>query len=358
MRVVVTGASGIVGSALLPVLAARGHEVTAVCRRVPTAPGAPGRADGVTWVSHDLADRSGDARLPELVRGADSVVHLAWGLQPMHNRGHLRRVDLGGSLAVIRAVEQERVPHLLFGSSVGGYAPRASDEPVGEEWPFTGVPGSVYSRHKAFVERALDRLEEESGDELVVARTRPSLVGQRAAGSAMLRLGFPLLFPAPLMRRVGVMPLDRGFALQFVHADDVADAMVRVLESRAGGAFNLAAEGILRQPDIADAFGAWPLHLPRPWALRLVGALWQAGVQPLDPGWLEMAFRVPFMDTSRARDVLGWQPRHTAREVLDEVVAGMADRAGGPFPPLRSRSTRDELAHLVRHGPVWWRPRT
>ena len=93
-------------------------------------------------------------------------------------------------------------------------------------------------------------------------------------------------------------------------------------------------------------------------ALRLVGALWQTGVAPLDPGWLEMAFRVPFMDTGRARDVLGWQPRHTAREVLDEVVAGMADRAGGPFPPLRSRTPGDELGHLLRHGPVWWRPET
>jgi len=358
MRIVVTGASGIVGSALLRALTGRDHDITAVCRRVPTALGAPGRAERVTWLSHDLADRSGDSRLPELVRGADSVVHLAWGLQPMHNRAHLRRVDLGGSLAVVRAVRAEHVPHLLFGSSVGGYAPRTSDAPVGEDWPFTGVPGSLYSRHKAFVERALDRVEEEAGKSLVVARTRPSLVGQRAAGSAMLRLGFPFLLPAPLLRHVGILPLDRGFALQFVHADDVADAMVRILESRAGGAFNLAADGILHQPEIADAFGASPLHLPRPWALRLVGALWQAGVQPLDPGWLEMAFRVPFMDTSRARDVLGWRPRHAAREVLDEVVAGMADRAGGPYPPLRSRSARDELAHLVRQGPVWWRPET
>lgn len=358
MRVVVTGASGIVGSALLRALTGRGHDITAVCRRLPTSPGAPGRAERVTWLSHDLADRSRDSRLPELVRGADSVVHLAWGLQPMHNRGHLRRVDLGGSLAVIGAVQAARVPHLLFGSSVGGYAPRLSDAPVGEDWPYTGVPGSVYSRHKSFVERTLDRVEEEAGGSLVVARTRPSLVGQRAAGSAMLRLGFPFLLPAPLLHHVGVLPLDRGFALQFVHADDVAEAMVRILESRAGGAFNLAADGILRQPDIADAFGAKPLHLPRRVALRLVGALWQAGVQPLDPGWLEMAFRVPFMDTSRARDVLGWQPRHTARQVLDEVVAGMADRAGGPYPPLRPRTPRDELGHLLRHGPVWWRPET
>ncbi len=358
MRVVVTGASGIVGSAFLRALTGRGHEVTAVCRRLPVASGAPGRAEGVTWASHDLAERSGDGRLPQLVRGADSVVHLAWGLQPMHNRGHLRRVDLGGSLAVLRAVRVERVPHLLFGSSVGGYAPRTSDAPVGEDWPFTGVPGSVYSRHKAFVERALDRVEEEAGDELVVARTRPSLVGQRAAGSAMLRLGFPFLLPAPLLRHVGLMPLDRSFALQFVHADDVADAMVRILESRAGGAFNLAADGVLHQPEIADAFGAKPLHMPRPVALRLVGALWQAGVAPLDPGWLEMAFRVPFMDTSRARDVLGWQPRHSARQVLDEVVAGMAERAGGPYPPLRTRTAGDELGHLLRHGPVWWRPET
>jgi nucleoside-diphosphate-sugar epimerase len=358
VRIVITGASGSLGSALLRALAGRGHDITAVCRRVPASGAAPGPGEGARWVSHDLADRGVDQALGPVVRGADAVVHLAWGLQPMHNRGHLRRVDLGGTLAVLGAVRRERVPHLLFGSSVGTYAPRTDDDPVSERWPTTGIPASVYSRHKAFAERVLDRAEEEAGSGLRVARIRPSLVGQRPAGSAMLRLGFPLLLPAPLLRHVGLLPLDRGFALQFVHADDVADAMVRILDSGATGAFNLAADGILRQPDIADAFGARPLHLPRPWARRLVGALWQAGVQPLDPGWLEMAFSVPFMDTSRARSELGWRPSHTAREVLDEVVDGMADRAGAPLPPLRPRTPRDELGHLLRQGPVWWRPET
>jgi hypothetical protein len=39
-------------------------------------------------------------------------------------------------------------------------------------------------------------------------------------------------------------------------------------------------------------------------------------------------------------------------------VDGMAERAGGPFPPLRPRTLRDEVSRLVRQGPVWHRSET
>ena len=355
MRIVVTGASGNVGSALLRRLRGRDHVVVAVCRRVPPA---ERQADGVAWVSHDLADRCGDGRLRALVAGADAVVHLAWGLQPMHNRAHLRRVDLGGSLAVLDAVRGAGVPHLVFASSVGAYSPRVDERPVDESWPTGGIPGSTYSAHKSVAEQVLDDAEQAAGSALRIARIRPSLVGQQAAGSELLRIGFPVLTPPPLLRRLRVLPLDRGFGLQFVHADDVADALARILDLRASGAFNLAADGVLGQRDIAAAFGARPVHLPRRSALLATAVAWHARLQPVDPGWLQMAFSVPRMDTSRARSELGWRPRHHARDVLDEVVAAMAARAGGPYPPLRPHRLREEVGLLVRAGPVSDRPLT
>jgi nucleoside-diphosphate-sugar epimerase len=358
VRIVVTGASGNLGSALLPVLVRQGHELTAVCRRVPDASPPAGAVAGVSWVRHDLADRSGDDRLAEVLRGADAVVHLAWGLQPMHHRDHLRRVDLGGTVACLRAAGEAGVPHFVFASSVGAYSPRTSEARVTESFPTGGIPTSTYSRHKSLVEAVLDDAEQDTGARPRISRIRPSLVGQRAAGSALLRIGFPMLLPAPLLRRLLVLPLDRDFRLQFVHADDVADALARILLGRHAGAFNLAADDVLSQEDIAASFGARGLHLPRAWALRTTSAAWHARLQPLDPGWLDMAFSVPRMDSGRARQELGWRPRHTARAVLDEVVQGMADRADGPYPPLRRRTLRDDLGQLLRAGPVSHRPQT
>ena len=52
------------------------------------------------------------------------------------------------------------------------------------------------------------------------------------------------------------------------------------------------------------------------------------------PGWLDLAFGVPLMDSGRARSELRWAPRSSASEALQELLTGMRDRAGKPTPPL------------------------
>jgi hypothetical protein len=47
-----------------------------------------------------------------------------------------------------------------------------------------------------------------------------------------------------------------------------------------------------------------------------------------------MALAVPLLDTTRARSELGWKPRRNAGDSLYELLAGMADHAGAPTPPL------------------------
>jgi UDP-glucose 4-epimerase len=74
-------------------------------------------------------------------------------------------------------------------------------------------------------------------------------------------------------------------------------------------------------------------------ALRvLADAAWRARLQPSPPGWLDMGLAVPLMDTRRARDQLGWTPRHSATAALEELIAGMREPAGRPTPPLEPRA--------------------
>jgi hypothetical protein len=94
------------------------------------------------------------------------------------------------------------------------------------------------------------------------------------------------------------------------------------------------------------------VHLPRA-LLRTAAALaWYARLQPLDPGWLDLAFGVPLLDTGRARRELDWSPSTPADTALAQAVAGMADAAAAPSPALRPRSVVDELAALVTRGPI------
>jgi UDP-glucose 4-epimerase len=346
MRIVITGASGNVGTALLRRLARDRHDVVGLSRR-PPPPEPP--YDTASWVALDLTAMSA----PELAlvfAGADAVVHLAWGFQPSHDVEHLRRLDVEGTRTVVEAARAADVPHLVHQSSVGAYSPGAG--PVDESWPTGGIDSLAYSQHKVAAERLLDEHERTHPDRPAVARTRPGFIGQRAAGSALVRYGMPPYVPAGLLRHVPVLPLDRRLAVPMVHADDVADAIARVLQRRATGPFNLAADPPVTRDVIAAALRARPVHIPQR-ALRAAADLtWRLRLQPLDPGWLDLAFAVPLLDSGRARRELGWTPAVPADAVLAEVLAGMADRAGTASPALRVRSAAAELLAAARGRPI------
>ncbi|RJK97729.1 NAD-dependent epimerase/dehydratase family protein [Vallicoccus soli] len=359
MRVVVTGASGNLGTALLRRLV-DGHDVVGVARRPPRG-GEP--YEGATWHALDLGDASAASRLREVVEGADAVVHLAWLFQPSHDTAYLERVGVGGSRAVVQAVRRAGVPHLVHLSSLGAYSPGPDDRRVDEAWPTGGVSSLAYSRHKVAVERLLDEVERDEADRpdderLRIARMRPGIVLQGAAGSALLRYGLPAWVPSSVVRHVPVLPLDRSLVFQAVHTDDVADALVRVLERRAEGAFNLVADPPVTRDLIAEVLGARAVHVPYPVVRAAAAAAWQARLQPLDPGWIDLAFAVPLLEAARAREVLGWEPATDARSALAEAVAAMGAGAGTTSPVLRPRRVLDELARAVRSAPKATRKET
>ena len=134
--VVITGASGNVGTALLRRLGGAGHELVGLCRRPPDAVSPYDRA---TWRALDLADEAAEGALTDLVAGADAVVHLAWGFQPSHDVGYLERVGVAGTRAVVRAAGRAGVPHLVHMTSVGAYSPASDGVRVDESWPTGGV---------------------------------------------------------------------------------------------------------------------------------------------------------------------------------------------------------------------------
>ena len=349
MRIAITGATGNVGSALLRRLAARGgHEVVGIVRRRPAEeePFA-----GVAWHTVDLSRPGGADALTAAVAGCDAVVHLAWGFQPTHREDYLAELGVGGTRRVVDAVVSAGVPHLVHMSSVGAYSPKEDDRPVDESWPTGGVPTSMYSRHKAAAERLLDGLEADVPHP-VVTRLRPGIVGQTSAGSALLRYGLPGLVPRALLSHVPVLPLDRRLAIPMVHADDLAEAIVLVLESRTPGAFNLAADPAVTTEDIARVLGARSVHVPAAAVRAAVSASWHARLQPLDAGWIDLAFAVPLMDTTRARTELGWSATTGALRVLAETVHGMQDGAADASPVLRERTVAGSLAKFLRDGPV------
>jgi hypothetical protein len=98
--------------------------------------------------------------------------------------------------------------------------------------------------------------------------------------------------------------------------------------------------------------GARLVHVPAAAVRAAVSVSWHARLQPIDAGWIDLAYAVPLMDTSRAESELGWAATRDALSVLTETVDGMRQSAADRSPVLRPRSVAAGLGRFVRHGPV------
>ena len=337
-RIAIVGASGNVGTALLSRLSSAEDisEVRGIARRLPP-PTAP--YDRTRWIACDISSDTARSQLAGAFANVDVVVHLGWQIQPSHDEKQLWRTNVAGSAAVFDAAATAGVSHIVYASSVGTYAPGPKDPPVDESWPATGVSTSSYGRHKAAVEAWLDAWETRH-PALTVTRVRPGLAFQRQAASQITRYFLGPFVPVSLAGRIRLplVPLSGQLVFQAVHTDDLADAYLLAIRSRLPGPVNVAADPVLGPADLAAVIRARRVIRVPLGLLRGIASLtWHLRLQPTSPGWLDLAGSLPIMDTSRARTELGWKPRSSSRQALEELVAGMADRAGTASPPMVPR---------------------
>jgi nucleoside-diphosphate-sugar epimerase len=329
-RIVVTGATGNVGTSVLRALSADPSidEIVGLARRRPEIEFARTR-----FVTADVAHDD----LAPIFDGADAVIHLAWLIQPSRDRALTRSVNVEGSRRVFAAVADAGVPALVYASSVGAYSPGPKDRFVDESWPTGGIQTSFYSRDKSAVERSLDGFEA-AHPQIRVVRLRPGLIFKAAAASGIRRQFAGPLLPTPLLRRglIPVVPAMERLRFQGVHSHDVGEAYrLAALAGDARGPFNIAAGPVLDPDELGRLLGARPIAVS-PRVLRtLANVSWKLHLQPSPPGWLDMALGVPLMDTTRAREELGWEPTHTAGAALLELIDAMRRGDGLPTAPLQ-----------------------
>lgn len=363
MKVVVIGATGNVGTGTLRALHETPEvtEIVGIARRLPEPDAEPYK--DCEWFSVDIAAASTAeetvAELSEILSGADAVIHLAWLIQPNDQRELLRRVNVEGTRRVTEAVARAGVPHLVAASSVGVYSPdeaRASEDspPLRDEsFPTAGIDSSHYSVDKVAQDQVLDEFAA-AHPEITVTRLRSAFTFQGDAASEIQRYFVGGAVPVQALK-IGKLPaltLPKGLVLQGVHADDAGRAYAAAVVRKLPGAFNIAATDLITPQDLADIVDHGHFMLIPPAVVR--GALLTAhksGLVPADAGWLDMALQLPLMDSSRAREELGWEARVSAVDAFRELFEGLVEGVGLPSPPLVPRKKDARIVSAI-HEPA------
>lgn len=328
LTVAVTGPTGEIGISAVAALEREPavDRIVGMARR-PFDPAARG------WVKTEY--RQGDildrAAVDGLVDDADVVVHLAYLI--MGSREESRTINLTGTRNVFEAtVAAARPNRLVYTSSVAAYGYHADNPvPLTEDVAVRGSKEHYYSEQKAECEAVLHEVTEGTGLEVYVLR--PCIVaGPEATALAdsmpwrQLRESLPGQLRGVVTTIQGMLPLlpDPGVALQLVHHDDVASA-IALAATGAGppGAYNLAADGEISLSEVAAATGTRSVRVPQSAATAVSAILARLPMVPAAAEWVHVARSSVVMDTTRAKQQLGWQPRHTSRETLDALAAAL-----------------------------------
>lgn len=322
-RVLVTGASGFLGSWLTRALIADGHQVTVLLR--PTS-------DRSELAGLNLQEAPGDVtNLESLVaacRGTDSVFHFAGhiGYRPAE-RKLMELVNVQGTANVLEAVRKNQIPSLVYASSVVAIgASRTGEQPLTEDSPFTikelnlGYFDTKHRAEKLVQEEARNAAHENRKFRAVIVN--PSTVygpgdARKSSRSTQIKVAR------------GELPFFTGGGVNVVPVENLIDGVLRAWAlARSGERYILAGENFTIQQllsEIAHAAGVEPPRIRLPdFALHTLGAigdqLTRVGI-PLkfssENAWTATLFH--WFDSGRAQRELGFEPG-SARDAIRASV--------------------------------------
>lgn len=312
-KLVVTGANGFVGSALAARLLLNGEQVLGLCRNqekqsFPT----------VTLPSFDDMERL----RPQLL-DADVVIHCAARAHVMNDGAEdplplYRQVNRDMTLTIARLAAEVGVRRFLFLSSV-----KVNGESTSGRGPFqpdeTSSPEDPYGLSKLEAEQGLQKIAHETGMEVVIIRP-PLVYGSGVKGNfaSMINLvnkGYPLPLGAIDNKR-SLVGLDNLVDLVITCIDHPAAAN-QVFFAADGE--DLSTSELLRR--VARAMGKPPRLIPVPSVVLKLSAmvLGKSALANRLLGSLQV-------DTSKNRDLLGWEPPHSVDEGLKRCFSTNRDR--------------------------------
>ncbi len=334
-KVVVTGAQGSVGRRVVAQLARQQPAVSVVAIDKGAATENPTfefsefsePCPSVTTKQADLAD----ADLATLFSGADSVVHFASTV----TAGTLNPVEVELEVAllhrVLDALTLAGVGHLVVMSSAMVYgAWKGNPVPITEDSPVRPNPDFDWGLQRLRLERLAQQWAQAPGRAVTILRPC-AVVAEDWLGHLANTLR---------ATRSGVAA-DGDPPMQYLHADDLAAAVVTAVLIGYDGTLNVAPDGWIPPSTLAQLEGPRPRLRAPSYLVRILSALrWRSGLAPTPPGVVPYTTHSWVVANDRLR-ALGWAPSHSNEEAW--VVANQPT----PLETLPARRRQELLLTLA-----------
>ncbi|MCY4654646.1 MAG: NAD-dependent epimerase/dehydratase family protein [Dehalococcoidia bacterium] len=307
LRIGITGASGYIAGKLICELqeSAAADMILATDIRSPSVE----YSSKVKFAHWDVSENRPDIFARHQV---DTLIHLAYVLNPARQDARARLVNVAGTENALQASEQAGVRHVIYLSSTSVYGAHADNpELLNETDPVRPLEGFQYSRDKVAAESLVSEFASRN-PEIAVTILRVCPVMGPNADNFIAKA-----FRKPLLPGIG----SADPPMQFLHEDDIVQTLIRCLERRPRGIYNVGGDGAIRWGEMVAMMNRPVVRLPAPIWYLLTSAAWHLRLQSDSPAsGLDFVRYRWTASTDKIRSAIGIEFRYSSRAAWESYT--------------------------------------
>ncbi len=306
MNIVVTGAAGEVGKHLVELLDgdSRFRKVLAIDVAEPTV-----SFKKVEFIKADIRH----PRIPEIIKEnkIDCMVHLARMKNPRHNASYAHEVDVIGTIRMFSACQAGNVKKIIIPSPTFVYGASATNPNfIPEDFPLKAPRGFPFMADKVEVEKLARQFKAKNPQITVTILRHAPVLGVNYNSY------FVNMFRRPyIITNLGFDPM-----MQFLHEQDMIEALMLAVESDHSGAFNIVGDGAVPLSKAIRMNGQVAIPIPSPLSNMVLDTLWMLRISDFPGAFMNYLKYVCCADPTKAKEVLKFQARFSSEEALADFV--------------------------------------